>query len=1015
MYYLIQPYLFYTIMESNSKLYKEQLYSRQIGTLGESCMKQLSNLHVLIIQLDTIGFEAAKCLVLTGIHTLYISDPRIPTASHIGLNIAIQKNHTQSIAQQTKTYLDTLNPFVTIVVVEECRLIVQNYPIDVCIQTNVDQALERSSFCHTHDIVYILGYQYNLLGYIFNDFGHHVIHNQNGEKAISSYVTNITKDKNCITLELDTPHMDSTSIQFIQPCIKKIYTVRRDPHKHSIIYLEYDESIEPISLTTAPNILIQESKPSSIIRHTTLHEHLAQKKYIPDVIGHSSSVYNSTECVELFHTYIQHSSPDPAHRKFPIIGSIIGAIIAQEVIKTTGIYTPIHQQYIIDYSDIPTQKITTISKVYSLDDPYYHIRSILPEYVLHTLNNLRIFLVGCGALGCEYLKYFHQLHMASTDHSLITVTDMDHIELSNLNRQFLFRENNIGKSKSLVAAQSIQDIHSNTHTPIHICALDKELSTTSNDYFNYTFWESNDIIVNALDNIITRQFVDEKCVLHTKPLFESGTLGTKCNVQVIIPHKTITYSETQDPPQKEIPVCTIKHFPYTIDHCISWALDIFHYHFTISMGTVQKVCNTDNFIASFDHVSNINNKYDLLVHTTYLFHCIRSRKRAQHTIMIKYLVLLLHTYYCKDVEALQRKHPKDSLQEDGTPFWSGHKLYPTILDVSSRKQFIYTWVETMYTLYVQSIPCLEHITFTEKIHKSIDNYLHTLHSTDLTIEKVLYTYIRSYYSQHAPDTYTPIDISAPVDVKIDMLYSYIHTIKHKPKQRKYKKHVQPSIVIHLQSFDKDHLTNKHIDMISYMSNYRAAIYSIQPISIPECRMIAGNIIPALSTTTTLVTGLSIMEMLKYICNTYCVSDGSRDEPMSITHMDHFVNMGVNTHIQSEPMKQKMVRSGFNSRYGCEVITKPGDFSVWDKIMIHTERDTVHSIYDVIQLLKHTYNINVAMLSIVHTVVYTNDMDIELCKHMSLDAYPKHEYIQLDSTDFEGQSLVVYPNIVLYCE
>jgi molybdopterin/thiamine biosynthesis adenylyltransferase len=95
-------------MEFNSKLYKEQLYSRQIGTLGESCMKQLSNLHVLIIQLDTIGFEAAKCLVLTGIHTLYISDPRIPTASHIGLNIAIQKNHTQSIAQQTKTYLDTL-------------------------------------------------------------------------------------------------------------------------------------------------------------------------------------------------------------------------------------------------------------------------------------------------------------------------------------------------------------------------------------------------------------------------------------------------------------------------------------------------------------------------------------------------------------------------------------------------------------------------------------------------------------------------------------------------------------------------------------------------------------------------------------------------------------------------------------------------------------------------------------------------------------------------------------------
>ena len=56
-----------------------------------------------------------------------------------------------------------------------------------------------------------------------------------------------------------------------------------------------------------------------------------------------------------------------------------------------------------------------------------------------------------------------------------------------------------------------------------------------------------------------------------------------------------------------------------------------------------------------------------------------------------------------------------------------------------------------------------------------------------------------------------------------------------------------------------------------------------------------------------------------------------------------------------------------------------------------------------------------MLSIKNKIIYTNDMDINVCKDMLVDVYPKHEYIQLDSTDFEGDALVVHPNIVLYCE
>jgi hypothetical protein len=144
------------------------------------------------------------------------------------------------------------------------------------------------------------------------------------------------------------------------------------------------------------------------------------------------------------------------------------------------------------------------------------------------------------------------------------------------------------------------------------------------------------------------------------------------------------------------------------------------------------------------------------------------------------------------------------------------------------------------------------------------------------------------------------------------------------------------------------------------------------------------------------------------------TDDTRQAP-KITHSDHFINTGVNTYIQSEPMEPTIIQSGFNSRYGCNVVAKPNNFSIWDKILIHTEKNNVKSIYDIIQLLDHTYTIHVSMLSINNTIVYTNDMDIQTCTELLLDVYPKHEYIQLDITDFEGDALVVYPNIVLYCE
>ncbi len=64
-----------------------------------------------------------------------------------------------------------------------------------------------------------------------------------------------------------------------------------------------------------------------------------------------------------------------------------------------------------------------------------------------------------------------------------------------------------------------------------------------------------------------------RCVTNRKPLMESGTLGAKGHVQVIVPDLTETYSNQQDPPEESVPYCTLKSFPATIEHTIQWARD----------------------------------------------------------------------------------------------------------------------------------------------------------------------------------------------------------------------------------------------------------------------------------------------------------------------------------------------------------------------------------------------------------------------------------------------------------
>lgn len=101
-----------------------------------------------------------------------------------------------------------------------------------------------------------------------------------------------------------------------------------------------------------------------------------------------------------------------------------------------------------------------------------------------------------------------------------------------------------------------------------------------------------DCLTNALDNVNARLYVDGKCVEANKPLIESGTLGPKGHVQVILPNLTESYGSRRDPEEdNDIPYCTLKMFPESALHCMEWARDKFEQYFVRKPQAVISVLN----------------------------------------------------------------------------------------------------------------------------------------------------------------------------------------------------------------------------------------------------------------------------------------------------------------------------------------------------------------------------------------------------------------------------------------
>ena len=174
-------------------------------------------------------------------------------------------------------------------------------------------------------------------------------------------------------------------------------------------------------------------------------------------------------------------------------------------------------------------------------------------------------MVGAGGIGCELLKT-----LVLSGFENIVMIDLDTIDVSNLNRQFLFRRKHVGQSKALVARESALKFR-----PGVSLAIEAHHGNVKDEKFDIAFVKGFDVVLNGLDNLEARKHVNRLCLAAEIPLVESGTTGYLGQVTVHEGNKSNACFEcSPKPTPKSHPICTLRDTPEKPVHCVAYATDL---------------------------------------------------------------------------------------------------------------------------------------------------------------------------------------------------------------------------------------------------------------------------------------------------------------------------------------------------------------------------------------------------------------------------------------------------------
>ncbi|KAJ3586743.1 hypothetical protein NHX12_013137 [Muraenolepis orangiensis] len=864
----------------------EGLYSRQLYVLGHDAMKRMQNSNVLISGMRGLGVEIAKNVILGGVKSVVVHDQGVAEWRDLSSQFYLREADLgKNRAEVSQPRLAELNSYVPVVAYTGSLTNDYLTQFEVVVLTNspLEEQLQVGEYCHSKGVMLVIADTRGLFGQLFCDFGEDmVVFDTNGEQPLSAMISMITKDAAAVVTCLDearhgfesgdcvtfTEVQGMTELNGCQPVEIKVL----GPYTFSICdttgFSDYVRG-GIVSQVKMPKKISFKSLPSSMVepelmitdfakfdRPGQLHVayqavHAYQKKHsrLPkpwcqadadEMVALAkevnSSLTGSAKVEQLDEALIKKVAFVAAGDLAPV-NAFIGGLAAQEVMKAcTGKFMPVMQWLYFDALECLAQEedgvLLSEEECAPRNSRYDGQIAVFGTKLQDKLAKQRYFLVGAGAIGCELMKNFAMMGLASKGGGEVIVTDMDTIEKSNLNRQFLFRPWDVTKMKSETAAAAVKQMNPS----FNITGHQNRVGPDTERVYDDDFFESLHGVTNALDNVDARMYMDRRCVYYRKPLLESGTLGTKGNVQVVIPFLTESYSSSQDPPEKSIPICTLKNFPNAIEHTLQWARDEFEGLYKQPSENAMQYLTDPKFMERTLKLPGAQPLEVLeAVYKTLVTDCPHS-----WTDCVTWARSHWQCQYSNNIRQLLHNFPPEQLTSSGAPFWSGPKRCPHHLEFSTDNELHMDYVMAGANLYALTygLPGSKDRVALAKILQEINIPVFTP---------------RSGVKIHVSDQELQSSHASVDDSRLEELKTLLPNLESSSKFK----------LIAIE-FEKDDDTNFHMDFIVAASNLRAENYDIPPADRHKSKLIAGKIIPAIATTTGSVVGLVCLELIKIV-------------------------------------------------------------------------------------------------------------------------------------------------------
>lgn len=612
----------------------EALYSRQLYVFGHDAMRKMQQSNILLIGLAGLGVEIAKDLALAGVKSLTLHDPRNVRVDDLSAQFYCTEEHVgQNRAQVSLERLASLNRHVDMKILEGPvnKSTIEQYSLVICSDSPFGECVMVNDACRAAGVKFIMTQARGLAGNIFVDLGDEFeVTDTNGENPMQAMISMIGKENKAKVVTLDEQRHGLEDGDFVtfaevqgmtelndlpEPVKVKVLgpysieididtskfgaytgggTVRQVKQPATVRFNSLRQCLQDPSFLTSDFAKIERERqlllafqavdsffvqlgayPRAGVEEDADKVTMMARQFNTEIKTKDGMLVNAQLVDEVDEELIRTVAMQSRGQLAPIM-SVLGSITAQEALKAiSGKFMPIRQFFVYDALEclpVGEDGARLGPAEFEEESSRYDGQIVcFGKTFQRKLEKLKYFLVGAGAIGCEMLKNWAMMGVGASEEGVVHCTDMDVIEKSNLNRQFLFRPEDIQQLKSDTACKRAKEMN----PYMNVRTYSTKMGPDTEDMFDDEWIENLDGVCNALDNVQARTYMDQRCVYLQKPLLESGTLGTKGNVQVVIPHITESYSSSRDPPEKAIPVCTLKNFPNAIEHTIQWARDDF--------------------------------------------------------------------------------------------------------------------------------------------------------------------------------------------------------------------------------------------------------------------------------------------------------------------------------------------------------------------------------------------------------------------------------------------------------